>query len=160
MKIPTSLVAACFLAAWPSLAPAQSTEDQSLAIEGAYLWVEDDSDRRAIDFDRGGSLTMISDLQGEFGHTTGIGSWRLVDDGKVKARIVDFDFDPESNTRRGTGVTTYELEFSDLQDGRYQAIAGSAKGAAIAFEDNPLSPNGPPAREWDFTMEGRRISAE
>ena len=131
---------------------------ESFAIEGAYFWVEDDGDRRAIDFDRGGSLTMISDLQGELGHTTGIGAWRLVGEGKVKARILDFDFDPQSNARRGTGVTTYDLQFSEMQDGRYQSIVGSAKGAVIASEQDPLSPSGPPAREWDFTLKGRRIS--
>jgi hypothetical protein len=150
----------CFLTVAAGAVAAQPADRSAIAIEGAYLLVQDDGFERIISFERGGNATHVSNQQSLIGFTTGKGAWKEIGPGRVRARVIDFNFNQANGEPMGSAVIIYELTFTGLKDGRYQSVGGSLTGEQYTAGQNPLSPTEAPARKFGIGFKGQRITAE
>lgn len=141
-------------------ADAGATDRTAIAFEGAYLLLQDDGFERILSFDRSGTVSQVSDLQSVIGFSEGRGAWEQVGPDSIKARVIDFTFDPKGGERVGPSAIVYELTFSEPQSGAYQKVSGSMAGSQYAIGVNPLNASEEPIRTYGIGFKGQRITVE
>ena len=139
---------------------ARAADDVATAIEGAYLLIQDDEYQRVLSFDRGGTVSQVSEQQPLMGFTSGQGAWEQTGPETVVARVIDFNFGLDDGKPTGTSLLVYKLTFSDPVAGKFQQITGAYAGKNFAVGQNPLNPAEPPAREFGISFTGQRITAK
>ena len=150
----------CLLIVSVGTAPVGATDRSAIAIEGTYLVVQDNKFQRILSFERGGNVTLVSNQQYLIGFTTGKGAWEEIGRGRVRARIIDFNFKQDSGEPIGSAIIIYELTFTDLKDGLYQSVSGSSTGEQYSANQNPLTTTESPTRKFGSGFKGRRITAQ
>ncbi|MCP4317908.1 MAG: hypothetical protein GY789_18275 [Hyphomicrobiales bacterium] len=128
------------------------------AIEGSYRLVQDDSFQRVLSFTPEGNVSQVSDQEALIGFTAGLGTWTRTGPNTVTATLINFKHDiKETDGGDGSARITYELTFSDPQDGKYRAVAGSYTGETFAETQNPLAPTEAPVNTFGTGFSGQRI---
>ncbi len=140
--------------------PAGANDRVAIAFEGAYLLLQDDGFQRILSLDRGGIVSQVSDQQTLIGFSEGRGTWKQVGPDSIRARVIDFAFDPKDGTRAGPSVIDYELTFSDLRAGAYQTVTGSYAGKQYGTGVNPLDATEAPVRTYGVDFKGQRITLD
>jgi len=138
----------------------RAADDLAIAIEGSYLLIQDDEYQRVLAFDRGGTVSQVSEQQPLLGFTSGEGAWEQTGPDTVIARVVDFNFSLDDGKPTGTSLIVYTLTLSELVSGKYQQVTGTFAGKNFAVGQNPLNPAEPPAREFGMGFTGQRITAK
>lgn len=138
----------------------RAADDLARAIEGSYLLIQDDEYQRVLSFDRGGTVSQVSEQQPLLGFTSGQGAWEQTGPDTVVARVIDFNFGLDDGKPTGASLIVYTLTFSEPLSGNYQQITGTYAGKNFAVGQNPLNPAEPPAREFGIGFTGQRITAK
>ncbi|MCP4383241.1 MAG: hypothetical protein GY798_17790 [Hyphomicrobiales bacterium] len=139
---------------------AEATDREALAVEGTYFLIQDDGFQRVLSFDRGGNISQISDQETLIGFTTSTGAWARTDPEKAVATMISFNYDVYGSDTVGATAIRYEFTFSDMVDGKYQAISGSYAGKTYAEGQNPLRPSEAPVRTFGTAFAGSRVNAD
>lgn len=148
---------------------AKATDDFAVAVEGAYLLVQEDEFQRILSFERTGNVASVSDQQASYGFTSGQGAWKRTGQSEVTATLVDFSYSIEDGSALGPSLIVYVMTFSDeVAPGpddwdrarKFQTVTGSYSGKQYAFGQNPLAPTEPATREFGIGFVGQRITAE
>ena len=147
----------CLLFATTCAVSVQAADEQAIAIEGTYLLLQDDKYQRVLSFDRGGNVSQISDQQTLVGFTVGRGAWEQTGPNTVRARVIDFAFDPKSGARLGPSLIVYDLTFANPESGRFQSVRGSYSGKVFAVGENPLEPAKAPIQSFGIGFNGQRV---
>ena len=132
----------------------------TLAIEGPYLLIQANDYQRVLTFHASGAVVQVSDQQAAIGFTAGQGAWTQVGADHATARVVDFSYDLSTGKRAGPSVIVYDLNFSDLADGKYAKVAGSLSGKVYPPGENPLNPAVAPVRTFSVGFTGQRMTAK
>ncbi|MCP4317907.1 MAG: hypothetical protein GY789_18270 [Hyphomicrobiales bacterium] len=157
-KLPFLIPAMAAALAFSPAALAANTN--STTIDGAYLLQQSDERQRVLSFERGGTVSQISDQQNAVGFTSGLGTWTKTGQGSARASIVDFNHPNNAADGHGASMIVYDLTFSDPVDGKYQNVTGYFSGQAFDAGQNPLSSHEPHVRSFGTRFEGARILAE
>lgn len=147
----------CFLSPFIYAVSVRAADEQRVAIEGAYLLLQNDGFQRVLSFDRDGNVSQISDQQTLIGFTVGQGAWKQTGANKVTARVIDFAFDLKSGARLGPSLIVYVLKFTDPVSGQFQSVSGSFSGKVFPVGENPLAPSKAPIQSFEIGFMGHRI---
>jgi hypothetical protein len=139
---------------------ASASDRDALEIEGSYHLIQDDGHQRVVSFDRSGNAVQASDLETVVGFTSGVGAWENTGPDSARARLINFNFNTDTGQPMGSAIVTYDLNFGDLVQGKYQSVTGSIAGEQYEVGQDPLAPTKEPYRRFDFTVTGKRITAE
>lgn len=139
---------------------AGASDRDALEIEGSYILFQDDGYQRVLSFDRSGNVVQASDLEAVYGFTSGVGAWEQTGPDAAKARVIDFNYDLETGQPVGPAIVDYELTFGELVQGKYQTVTGSLAGRQYELGQDPLAPTEEPARTFEVSFTGKRITAE
>ena len=151
------LISAVCLVLALGLPTARADDSMAIAVEGAYLLIQDNDIQRVLSFTRGGTVSEVGSGEQRRSYTSGLGTWEQTGPKKVVARIIDFNFDRGSGDPTGTALKTYTLVFEGLKQGRFQRVSGRFSGQQFAFGQNPLNPTEPPLRSFGRELKGQRI---
>jgi len=154
------LTAAICLVLAADLATARADDRMAIAVEGAYLLIQDSGSQRVLSFTRGGIVSELASGQQLRGYTSGLGAWEQTGPNQIVARVIDFNFDRDSGARTGTSLNVYTLTFEGLDQGRFERFSGSFSGQQFALGQNPLKPTEPSVRSFGTTFTGQRISGK
>lgn len=141
------------------IAAADDDSRTEAAVEGAYLMLQTNDVQRVIAFTACGTVSIVGSGGQNRGYTSGLGAWEQTGRNQVTARIVDFNFDPDTGTPLGSALVTYTLNFEDLEDGAFQRLSGRFAGEQFAVGQNPLDPTEDPVRTFGRELTGQRILA-
>ena len=84
------------------------------------------------------------------------GVWKRSGRREITATVLDFDLDPATGQAVEVVRVRYIVTFStDLQ-----TVAGESVGKAFALDQDPLDPDEIPARSFEGTFTGRRVTVE
>ena len=139
------------------LATARADDRMAIAVEGAYLLIQENDSQRVLSFTRGGTVSEVGSGEQRRGYTSGLGTWEQTGPNQVVARIIDFNFDLDSGAPTGTALIVYTLTFEGLEQGRFQRFSGSFSGQQFALGQNPLNPTEPAVRSFGRAFTGQRI---
>ena len=128
------------------------------AVEGTYILLQKDGFQRALSLFRGGIVAQVSEQEKLFSYTSGLGSWKRTGDNRVRARIIDFEYDPDKGTPTGVALVDFEITFSKEASSQYQALSGTLSVRSYATGQNPLSPSEAPTRTYNAAFTGSRVA--
>lgn len=151
------LVSLGFLILSFGIAAAEETDRLAVAVEGAYLMVQTNDVQRVIAFTEGGTVSIVGSGGQNRGYTSGLGAWEQTGPNQVQARIIDFNFDPDSGAPLGSALVVYTLDFEGLDSGRFQSLSGRFDGTQYGVGQNPLNPTEEPLRTFGRDLTGQRI---
>ncbi len=150
----------CFILAVMSAGDVEATDRSAIAIEGAYLLIQDDKFQRVLSLDRSGNVFQVSNQQPLIGFTSGQGVWEQTGPNRVTARIIDFDYELEGGKPIGPALIVYDLTFTESVSGKYQKVSGSFSGEVFGIGQNALNPTEPPIRTFGIGFKGQRVTVE
>ncbi len=151
------LMSAVCLVLAAGLSTAQANDRAAIAVEGAYLLIQDNDFHRVLSFTRGGTVSEVGSGEQHNSYTSGLGTWEQTGPNEVVARIIDFNFDRDSGAPTGSSMNVYTITFEGLEQGRFDRFSGSFSGQQFAFGQNPLDPTEPPVRSFGRDFTGQRI---
>ena len=65
----------CFVLVAMGVTDVRATDRVAIAVEGAYLLIQDDKYQRVLLLDRGGTVSQVSEQEPLIGFTSGQGAW-------------------------------------------------------------------------------------
>jgi hypothetical protein len=139
---------------------AGASDSDPLEIEGSYILYQNDGHQRVLSFNRSGNAIQASDLETVVGFSSGLGAWEQTGPDSATARLVNFNFNVDTGKPMGSAIVGYDLKFRDLVGGKYQTVTGSLSGGQYDIGQDPLAPTTEPYLKFQYTFEGKRITAK
>ena len=160
-------LAVCFVLSALSPSRVDAIVDELLFIKsvtGTYFLSQQDENnfKRIVTITADYCFFSVSQESPSFGFSDGQGAWQRIGlQQKIRARILDFDFDLETGAPLSVSRATFTIMFAVKVNGKFQAVSGEFLVEQFELNKNPLDPKAEPFQTFGPTgFTGHRVTVD